>query len=312
MPEAALAFGPMVTKAPAAGTLDVIDRRWTVWGSAYGGRNRTDGDPIALGSHDLRANAAGFAGGADYRVSRDTVIGAAVAIGETRWNVAGLGKADANVAQVGGYASTRWNDLYLSAAVAGAWHRAATERTVTIAGADRLEADFSATSFGARAEAGWRFALAGLGAMPNLGVTPYAAVQVQSLRTPRYGARATTGSDAFALTYAAQTTTDTRSELGGWLDSRHALDSGAQLTLRARAAWVHDFDPGRRINAAFQTLPGASFTVAGAAAPRDAALTSAVAEMRLRNGVTLIGKFDGEFANRARTLAGTGTLRYAW
>ena len=71
------------------------------------------------------------------------------------------------------------------------------------------------------------------------------------------------------------------------------------MVLRGRAAWVHDFNPGSRINAAFQTLPGASFTVDGAAAPRDAALTSAVAEMRLTNGVTLIGKFDGEFAGRS-------------
>jgi hypothetical protein len=28
--------------------------------------------------------------------------------------------------------------------------------------------------------------------------------------------------------------------------------------------------------------------------------------------VTLIGKFDGEFSDRSHTLAGTGTLKYAW
>ena len=80
----------------------------------------------------------------------------------------------------------------------------------------------------------------------------------------------------------------------------HAARQRPTLVLRGRAAWVHDFDPGRRINAAFQTLPGASFTVDGAAAPRDSALASAVAEMRMRSGVTLIGKVDGEFA-AART-----------
>jgi uncharacterized protein with beta-barrel porin domain len=52
--------------------------------------------------------------------------------------------------------------------------------------------------------------------------------------------------------------------------------------------------------------------VDGAAAPRDAALTSAVAELRMANGVSLIGKFDGEFSGRPMTYAGTGTLRYAW
>ena len=234
------------------------------------------------------------------------MIGAATAIGETRWRVHGLGSGRADAAQFGGYASTRWQSLYLSGAVAGAWYRAATDRTVTVAGTDRLEADFDATSLGARIEGGRRFGT------PQHGLTPYAAVQVQSVHTPSYGERATAGSNQFALTYASQTATDTRSELGLWADTRHLLADGSALVLRGRAAWVHDFNPGARINAAFQTLPGASFTVDGAAAPRDAALTSAVAEVRFTNGVSLIGKFDGEFSGRSRTVAGTGTVRYAW
>jgi hypothetical protein len=34
--------------------------------------------------------------------------------------------------------------------------------------------------------------------------------------------------------------------------------------------------------------------------------------MHLTSQWTLLGKFDGEFASRAQTYAGTGTLRYAW
>jgi hypothetical protein len=30
------------------------------------------------------------------------------------------------------------------------------------------------------------------------------------------------------------------------------------------------------------------------------------------NGVTLLAKFDGEFAGRSNTYAGTGTIRYRW
>ena len=36
------------------------------------------------------------------------------------------------------------------------------------------------------------------------------------------------------------------------------------------------------------------------------------AEFAFRNGIALSGKFDGEFANRTRTYAGTATLRYGW
>ena len=43
-----------------------------------------------------------------------------------------------------------------------------------------------------------------------------------------------------------------------------------------------------------------------------AALVSAGAEYRLAHGLTLLGKFDGEFASRSTTYAGTGALRYSW
>jgi uncharacterized protein with beta-barrel porin domain len=62
----------------------------------------------------------------------------------------------------------------------------------------------------------------------------------------------------------------------------------------------------------FQALPGASFIVNGAKPAKNSVLTSAGAEPRFANGVTLLAKFDGEFASHSSTYAGTGTLRYRW
>jgi uncharacterized protein with beta-barrel porin domain len=59
-------------------------------------------------------------------------------------------------------------------------------------------------------------------------------------------------------------------------------------------------------------VPAAGLIINGAAPPPDKALVSAGAELRLRNGWSLTGKFDGEFANRLQTYAGTGTVRYTW
>ena len=84
------------------------------------------------------------------------------------------------------------------------------------------------------------------------------------------------------------------------------------LTLFARFAWVHDWTSPPSLNAAFQTLPGASFTVNGAAPPKDSALATAAAELHMTKNWSLAAKFDGEFARSAQTYAGTGTLRYAW
>lgn len=75
---------------------------------------------------------------------------------------------------------------------------------------------------------------------------------------------------------------------------------------------AHDFDPDRAIAATFQTLPGASFVVNGAAQARDAVLTAASAEMKWRNGFAVGATFEGEFSNVTRSYAGKDTVRYAW
>ncbi|HEY7664226.1 MAG TPA: autotransporter outer membrane beta-barrel domain-containing protein, partial [Xanthobacteraceae bacterium] len=166
-------------------------------------------------------------------------------------------------------------------------------------------ASFNAQSFGGRVESGYRFATW------YGGVTPYAAIQAQNFHTPSYAETDTNGG-GFALAYNSRTATDTRSELGARFDRLIALYPGAALSLRARLAWAHDWVSDPTLAAIFQTLPGASLIVNGAIPAKDSALASAGAEYRLASGVTLLAKFDGEFANHSSTYAGTGTIRYAW
>jgi uncharacterized protein with beta-barrel porin domain len=66
------------------------------------------------------------------------------------------------------------------------------------------------------------------------------------------------------------------------------------------------------LDAVFQTLPGASFTVNGAAPPNNSALASAAAEFHITRNWSLAAKLEGEFANGAQSYAGSGTLRYTW
>jgi uncharacterized protein with beta-barrel porin domain len=84
------------------------------------------------------------------------------------------------------------------------------------------------------------------------------------------------------------------------------------LVLRARVAWAHDWASNPTLGAVFQALPGAAFVVNGAAPPKDAALTSAGAELQINNDWSLAAKFDAELASGSQTYAGTGTLRYRW
>ena len=57
--------------------------------------------------------------------------------------------------------------------------------------------------------------------------------------------------------------TDVRSELGARFDDP-TLIYGKPLVLFGRVAWAHDFVGNPALNAAFQSLPGGTFTVNGA------------------------------------------------
>jgi outer membrane autotransporter protein len=192
-----------------------------------------------------------------------------------------------------------------SAALAYGWQDITTDRTVTIAGVDQLRANFNANAFSGRLEGGYRFVT------PVLGITPYAAGQFTSFDLPAYAEQARSGADTFALNYASKSVTASRTELGVRTDRSWAM-TDAIVTLRPHLAWAHDFNPDRNIAATFQTLPGASFVVNGAAQAHDAALTTASAEMKWLNGFSLAATFEGEFSNVTESDAGKGVVRYAW
>ena len=300
--EIALAHAAVFKAPPKAVT--VYEPRWTVWGGAYGGSNRTNGDLVVIGSHDLSARTVGVAGGFDYRLTPDTVVGFALAGGGTDWNLSqGLGGGKSDAFQGGVYVAKRSGPAYLSAAFAFANHWMSTDR-VAFAG-NHLTADFNAQSYGGRIEGGYRFGT------PNGGITPYAAIQAQSFRTPDFS-EVDVNNGGFALTTNGRTASATRSELGARFDRVLAVYSNAALVLRGRLAWAHDWVSDATLTQVFQSLPGASFIVNGVLPVKDSALASAGGELRFANGITLLAKFDGEFASHSSTYSGTGTIRYRW
>jgi len=297
------AFAKFPTKADIARD-DLFDQRWSVWGSAYGGGSNTSGN-AALGSNDATARAFGFAVGADYRLSRDTLAGFALAGGGTNFSVSGFGSGRSDLFQAGAFIRHNIGNAYVTAAAAYGWQDVTTERTVTVAGFERLRAQFNANAFSGRVEGGYRYVT------PWMGVTPYAAGQFTTYSLPAYAEQVLAGAGTFALNYAAKDVTASRTELGVRTDKSFAMSNGI-LTLRGRAAWAHDFNTDRNVTALFQTLPGASFVVNGAAQAHDSALVTAAAEMKWLSGWSAAAVFEGQFSNVTNSYAGKGVVRYAW
>jgi uncharacterized protein with beta-barrel porin domain len=292
----------MFTKAmPSAPS---FDQRWSVWTAGYGGSQTTDGN-AALGSNSTTSSIAGTAVGADYRFSPFTIAGFALAGGGTSFSVANGGSGRSDLFQAGAFVRHNAGPAYISAALAYGWQDITTNRTVTVAGTDMLRAEFNANAFSGRVEGGYRYLT------PWLGVTPYAAGQFTTFDLPSYAESVLSGASNFALAYNAKSVTDTRSELGIRTDKSFALTDSI-LTLRGRVAWAHDYNPDRSIAATFQTLPGASFVVNGAAQAADSALTTASAEFKWTNGWSAAATFEGEFSDVTASYAGKGVVRYAW
>ncbi len=296
------AYAAIYRKAPVT---EAFAQRWSVWAAGYGGSQTTDGN-AALGSNAATSRIYGTAVGADYRFSPFTLAGFALAGGGTNFSVANaLGSGRSDLFQAGAFVRHTVGPAYILAALAYGWQDITTDRTVTIAGVDQLRAKFNANAWSGRVEGGYRFVKQGVG------LTPYAAGQFTTFELPTYAETAVIGASTFALGYAAKNVTASRSELGLRSDKSFVMQD-AILTLRGRAAWAHDFNPDRNIAATFQTLPGASFVVNGAAQWPDAALATASAEMKWLNGFSLAATFEGEFSNVTRSYTGKGVARYAW
>ncbi len=297
------ALAAIYTKAPPIAPL--FEQRWSTWAAGYGGSLRTDGDPRVLGSNDTRSSIYGSAVGADYRLSPNTLAGFALAGGGTNFSVNGFGGGRSDLFQAGAFIRHNFGAAYVSGALAYGWQDITTDRTVTVAGIDRLRAQFNANAWSGRVEGGYRFVSQGFG------WTPYAAGQFTTFELPNYAEQAIVGANTFALAYTSSSVTDTRSELGLRTDKSFAVQNGI-LTLRGRAAWAHDYNADRNAVATFQALPGASFVVNGARQAADAALVTGSAEMKWVNGWSIAGTFEGEFSDVTRSYTGKGVLRYAW
>jgi uncharacterized protein YhjY with autotransporter beta-barrel domain len=308
-PDIALAYAG-VLKSPSPGQ---FVPGWISWGSSYGGTSITNGN-AAVGSNTVAARDFGFAAGMDYHATPTTFYGFALAGGGTSWNLAqGLGSGRSDAFQAGVFAKNYFGPAYLSGALAFTNNWMTTDRTAL---GDQITARFDGQSYGGRLETGYRFGMTSNGAdnggVPyGLGATPYAAIQTQWFHTPTYSEDDLSGG-GLGLTYNAMTANDTRSELGARFDTRTFLDN-MPIVLSTRFAWAHDWVTTPALDAVFQSLPGTSFVVNGAAPPPNSALASAGVELHMNPAWSLLVKFDGEFApGGSDTYGGTATLRYKW
>lgn len=271
----------------------------SVWGSVTGGGQWLAGN-AAGGSQDSSTALAGLASGVDWQ-AEGTRAGLALGAAWSNASLAnGLGSASDGAFSIGARASHDFGAFYLSGAAAYGLHVVSTSRAV---GAETYRANFTGQSFSGRAEAGARL---------STGVAdflPYAAFQATAFSNPAYG-EAGSGAGAFAINYAARTTTETRGEIGLRF-SRRSVDEAGATTLSGRLAWAHYFDTARTASAGFAALAGTGFLTGGAAKAADTALVSLDYRRDWGNKAVSLG-LDGEFGAGTVALGAKAGLSIRW
>ena len=160
--------------------VDAFGQRWSTWAAGYGGSQTTDGNATP-GSNSVTSRIYGTAVGLDYRLSPNTLGGIALAGGGTSFSVANSGVGRSDLFQAGAFIRHTLGPAYLSAALAYGWQDVTTDRTVAVAGIDRLNARFTAHAFSGRVEGGYRVVAPWTG---GIGLTPYAAGQFTTYSLP--------------------------------------------------------------------------------------------------------------------------------
>jgi uncharacterized protein YhjY with autotransporter beta-barrel domain len=298
LPEAVVAKQTLAYAAPAA----VQARPWDIWFSGYGSRHVIDSD-ADRGWHELNSNNSGIAAGLNFSPNSNSDLGIALS-----WNKAdfavdnsfGTGTSDTVYVALRGRSSS--DRGYVEGALAYGRSDIATDRTVTIAGADRLIGETTANSLAAHVEAGYHMAI----------FTPFVGLRAKSITTQAYSESAMSGSSSYALRYDEATNTSLRTELG--ISMNWPTDGAASGTpaFGLRAAWAHELASNEPQTRSFVTVPGVAFPVSGVPQDRDSLILASSVGIGAENGLYLDGAVNAEYSSNSQDLGGSLTVGYRW
>ncbi|WP_295805726.1 autotransporter domain-containing protein [uncultured Nitratireductor sp.] len=257
------------------------------WGEIYGTWGETDGDGNAA---KLDRASGGFLTGIDGAITQNIRLGLVAGYGHSAFDVderAASGSSD-NV-HLGLYGGGRWDALRLSGGLAYTWHAIETNRAAAFSGfADNLSADYTAATFQAFGEAGYRIETAATT------VEPFAGLAHVSLRTNAFAEEG----GAAALLAADRTTATTFATLGVHASRDFDL-RGMSATAHSTLVWRQAF--GDTVPLSTHAFAGGdTFTIAGVPIAKDAAIIEAGLELDMTDNATLGVSYSGQIARDAQ------------
>jgi uncharacterized protein with beta-barrel porin domain len=300
-----------------------MSRTWRFWAAPFGGSANYQGNPI-VGSAPSTQKGAGFGAGADYQISPDALLGAAVGGGASSFSVpdrSTSGTVDAVHGAV--YGALRDERYYLTGVLSFDHFDNAESRQATLPGTtlpslfdsgaivvpgfnEYPKGHFNAESISGHLEVGDR------NDFGALQVTPFVGMEFGSLYTNAFTENNSGSPSVIGLSYMGRTIDSLPSFLGVQFDGKTDLSEDVALSSWVRTAWKHEFDADRSTESAFIAAPGFDFVIEGAQPPHDALVTNLGAKLKFSKNTSLFAGFNGEFGAGSTSYAGTGGLSVSW
>jgi outer membrane autotransporter protein len=301
-PAPAMAYGPMVTKAPVLKAPAPYDSDWTFWAQGVGawGRWNTDGNAATMD----RSLGGAFVG-TDRRFGDTWRLGFASGFTQSDLHVdARLSSADVQTVHVAGYAGARFGAFDLRTGAAAAWSAIETSRSIMFPGfLETAQANYHGATAQAFGEVGYGMAVG------NVAVEPFAGAAWVHLETNAFTETGSLGGVA-PLAGAADEENVAYTTLGVRAATSYQLANGMFVIPRATVAWQHAFGDITPVAAlAFQST-GVPFTVAGVPLARNAAVVDAGLDVKVTPRATLGIFYAGQLADNVQDHAVKG--KFCW
>ena len=278
---------------PAKKEAAMAPRQYSPWGgfiSGDGGFFDVSADSNAAG---YKVTTFGLTGaGADYRLSREAMVGLMVGYGHTDVSMGTGGTLTADGGQVGLYGLFYSEGFYAGGLVEGGLNTYGTQR---LGYGGIAKGTSQGTQYDGALELGYQFK------QDQVKIGPMAQVQYSSV-----------GMDAFTeqgslapLSVPAQTESSLLSCLGVRASSRWTMGSESALTPTLQLAWEHENNfQGGTFQAGFGT--GDSFTVAGPQIGQDGFMAGAGVGLSFGKSLTVSLNYQGEFGRTNLTSSQIG------
>ena len=251
----------------------------------------------ALGSVDGSDNAAGTdyvtsgaAGGVDFRISPEVLLGAAVGVSrlDADFDDRDGARGDVNNYSLAGYGRYERGPFNLDLAISNGFQQNHVTRPISFGSVDRAaSADYNGYSLSTLAEAGYEFR-----PTERFSIRPLANLQYSWLMTESF---TESGADSLNLRTDSLSTNSLRTGLGARLAYEHVLESGARVIPKVRALWTHELlDNDVTYNTSLSGAnTGQEFPVAGVETSRDRAVLGAGVTYEMVDGPALSLGYNG-------------------